>query len=238
MPYKENKRYFIRNGGIGMNVLQLGIRFVVRKSVKSMLLLLIMFVSTSFIYAGFACQNASIQIQNEGKAIGGNFRLEGNEANRKARIEVLSAKIGESANGSLDGYHQGQLPSGEWMVWTDNSFETLTYGDIVKISEVEGVSDFNITTANTVVNPVNFQRIEDKDVDQNSDQLGVSLRGNLQMKYDFDVQNGNTLETFLNDKQITGLSSLINKVNPRQEKSKKVGQICKRLFGSKSWGIA
>lgn len=239
MPYKENKRYFIRNGGIGMNVLQLGIRFVVRKSVKSMLLLLIMFVSTSFIYAGFACQNASIQIQNEGKqAIGGNFRLEGNEANRKARIEVLSAKIGESANGSLDRYHQGQLPSGEWMVWTDNFFETLTYGDIVKISEVEGVSDFNITTANTVVNPVNFQRIEDKDVDQNSDQLGVSLRGNLQMKYDFDVQNGNTLETFLNDKQITGLSSLINKVNPRQEKSKKVGQICKRLFGSKSWGIA
>lgn len=74
MPYKENKRYFIRNGGIGMNVLQLGIRFVVRKSVKSMLLLLIMFVSTSFIYAGFACQNASIQIQNEGKqAIGGTF---------------------------------------------------------------------------------------------------------------------------------------------------------------------
>lgn len=49
---------------------------------------------------------------------------------------------------------------------------------------MDGVSDFNITTANTVVNPVNFQRIEDKDVDQNSDQLGVSLRGNLQMKYD------------------------------------------------------
>ena len=175
-----------------MNVFQLGIRSVVRKPVKSMLLLLIVFVSASFIYAGFACQNASIQTQNEGKqAIGGSFRLEENEANRKARIEVLSAKIGESVNGSLDGYHQEQLPSGEWMVWTDNSFETLTYEDIVKISEVDGVSDFNITTANTVVNPVNFQRIEDKDVDQSSDQLGVSLRGNLQMKYDFDVQNGN-----------------------------------------------
>ena len=175
-----------------MNVFQLGIRSVVRKPVKSMLLLLIVFVSASFIYAGFACQNASIQTQNEGKqAIGGSFRLEENEANRKARIEVLSAKIGENVNGSLDGYHKEQLPSGEWMVWTDNSFETLTYGDIIKISEVDGVSDFNITTANTVVNPVNFQRIEDKDVDQSSDQLGVSLRGNLQMKYDFDVQNGN-----------------------------------------------
>ena len=109
-------------------------------------------------YEYFPCQNASIQTQNEGKqAIGGSFRLEGNEANRKARIEVLSAKIGETVNGSLDGYHQEQLPSGEWMVWTDNSFETLTYEDIVKISEVDGVSDFNITTANTVVNPVNFQ---------------------------------------------------------------------------------
>lgn len=123
-----------------------------------MLLLLIVFVSASFIYAGFACQNASIQTQNEGKqAIGGSFRLEENEANRKTRIEVLSAKIGENVNGSLDGYHKEQLPSGAWMVWTDNSFETLIYEDIVKISEVDG----------------------------------VSLRGNLQMKYDFDVQNGN-----------------------------------------------
>ena len=42
-----------------MNVFQLGIRSVVRKPVKSMLLLLIVFVSASFIYAGFACQNAS-----------------------------------------------------------------------------------------------------------------------------------------------------------------------------------
>ena len=48
-----------------MNVFQLGIRSVVRKPVKSMLLLLIVFVSASFIYAGFACQNASIQTQNE-----------------------------------------------------------------------------------------------------------------------------------------------------------------------------
>ena len=42
-----------------MNVFQLGIRSVVRKPVKSMLLLLIVFVSASFIYAGFACQKAS-----------------------------------------------------------------------------------------------------------------------------------------------------------------------------------
>lgn len=41
------------------------------------------------------------------------------------------------------------------------------------------------------MNPVNFERIEDKDVDQSSDQQGVSLRGNLCMELDFDVQKGN-----------------------------------------------
>lgn len=175
-----------------MNVFELGIRSVFRKPVKSILLLLIVYVSASFIYAGFACGNASIQTQNKGKqAIGGSFRLEENEANRKTRIEELSAKIGEDVNGSLDGYHQEQLPSGEWLVWTDNSFETLLQADIEKLARVEGISDYNITTANTVVNPVNFQRIEDKDMDQSSDPLGVSLRGNRSMEYDFDVQHGN-----------------------------------------------
>ena len=63
--------------------------------------------------------------------------------------------------------------------------------DILRIAEVDGVEEVNITTANTVVNPVNFERIEDKDVDQSSDQRGVSLRGTLRMELDFDVQKGN-----------------------------------------------
>lgn len=175
-----------------MNLFALSIRSVLRKPVKSILLLLIVFVAASFIYAGWACRNASVQTQNEGKqAIGASFRLEENEANRKKRIEESSEKIGSGISGSIDGYHQEQLPSGAWQTWTDNSFETLLYEDIVKISEVDGVSDYNITTANTVVNPVNFKRIEEADVDQSSDQLGVSLRGNLRMEYDFDVQKGN-----------------------------------------------
>lgn len=38
----------------------------------------------------------------------------------------------------------------------------------------------------------------------------------------YGYRNIDTLETFLNDKQITGLNSLINKVNPGQEKSKRL----------------
>jgi len=154
--------------------------------------MLIIFITSVFIFAGWACKSASIQTQNESKqAIGASFRLEENEANRHVRMEELSKQIGEGISGSAGGYHQEQTASGDWHTWADNSFETLLMEDILKIAEVDGIETYNITTANTVVNPVNFERIEDKDVDQSSDQQGVSLRGNLCMELDFDVQKGN-----------------------------------------------
>ena len=174
-----------------MNLFGLSIRSVLRKRAKTVLLLLIIFITSAFIFAGWACKSASIQTQNESKqAIGASFRLEENEANRHERMEELSKQVGD-ANGGEGGYYQEQLASRDWRTWTDNSFETLLMEDILRIAEVDGVEEVNITTANTVVNPVNFERIEDKDVDQSSDQRGVSLRGNLCMKLDFDVQKGN-----------------------------------------------
>ena len=46
-------------------------------------------------------------------------------------------------------------------------------------------------TWTTKTNPVNFKRIEDKDVDQNADVGGVSLIGNKDMKLDRNVLSGN-----------------------------------------------
>lgn len=175
-----------------MNVFGLSIRSVLRKRAKTILFLLIIFITSLFIFAGWACKSASIQTQNESKqAIGASFRLEINEANRSQRVAELSKQIGRGTNGSAEGYHQKQLESGDWMTWTDNSFDTLLMDDIKKIAEADGIESYNVTTANTVVNPVNFERIEDKDVDQSYDQKGVSLRGNLSMEMDFDVQKGN-----------------------------------------------
>jgi len=175
-----------------MSVFGLSVRSVLRKQAKTILLLLIIFITSLFIFAGWACKSASIQTQNESRqAIGASFRLEENEANRHERMEELSEQIGAGKNGGAGGYYQEQLASGDWMVWTDNTFETLLMEDILKIAEVDGVEEYNITTANTIVNPVNFERIEDKDVDQSSDQRGVSLRGTLSMELDFDVQKGN-----------------------------------------------
>lgn len=175
-----------------MNVFELSIRSVLRKRAKTILLLLIIVTTSVFLFAGWACKSASIQTQNESKqAIGASFRLEENEANRHERADELSKQIGVGISGSAGGYHQEQLASGEWMTWTDNSFETLSMEDILKIAEVDGIKEYNVTTANTVVNPVNFERIEDKDADQSMDEQGVSLRGNRCMELDFDIQKGN-----------------------------------------------
>lgn len=175
-----------------MNIFGLSIRSVLRRRAKTILLMLIIFITSVFIFAGWACKSASIQTQNESKqAVGASFRLEENEANRHVRMDKLVKQIGEGVGGSAGGYHTEQTASGEWWTWTDNSFETLLMEDILKITEVDGIVAYNITTANTVVNPVNFERIENKDVDQSSDQQGVSLRGNLCMELDFDVRKGN-----------------------------------------------
>ncbi len=169
----------------------LSIRCLVRKKAKTILLLSIVFVTSCLIYAGWACKSANVQTQTEGKqALGASFRMEENEADRHDRTAEAIEKLG-GQNGSVDGSHIEQLESGDWMISHDNSFETLQMEDIETLARQEGIAEYNITTANIVVNPVNFVRIEDPDVDQHSDLLGVSLRGNMDMRLDFDVWNGN-----------------------------------------------
>lgn len=175
-----------------MNIFSLSIRCLARKKTKTFLLLAIVYAVSCFIYAGWACKSANVRIQTEGKqAIGASFRMEANEEDRHDRSAEAIKKIGNNKNGSADGTHVEQLASGDWMMWHDNFFESLQIEDIETLARQEGIACHNITTANIVVNPVNFLRIEDPDTDQHKDVLGVSLRGNLEMRLDFDVQNGN-----------------------------------------------
>ena len=174
-----------------MNIFSLSIRCLARKKIRTILLFSIVFLAAGFIYAGWACRSASVQTQTEGKrAIGASFRLEENEANRHVRSSEALKKIGDNTNGSADGTHVEQLESGDWYIWHDHSFETLQMDDILRLASQEGIAEYNITTVNMVVNAVNFMRIEDPDVEQ-SDGNWVSLRGNLEMRLDMDVQSGN-----------------------------------------------
>ena len=116
-----------------------------------------------------------------------------NDEYRAKRIEELSKEIGDK-DGKLDGYYQKKIVvngSVNWNTGTTNIFETLNLKDIEKISKTRGISDYNITTAVTAVNPVGFSRIEDKDSDQSSDVGGVSLIGNRDMQMDTNVLSGN-----------------------------------------------
>ena len=178
-----------------MNCFQMAWRSVIRKPVKSILLLFVVCMISTFMLSGMASKNASIATQDKTRqAIGAGLLLEGNESNRHKRIDSISEKIGEGKEGSLDGVHQKKLESSggiSWQVWTDNSFETLKIDDIEKIASVSGIADYNITTVITAANPVNFTRIEDSDVDQSSDMLGVSLLGNRDMSMNVDVLSGN-----------------------------------------------
>lgn len=213
-----------------MNTLQLSFRCLYRKKVRSVLLFMIVFVAAVFIYAGWACQSASIQTQNSSRqSVGASFRLEANASYRHKQIaslaKELDKKVGKNMPGNLGGYFRKQLAGGEWMTWTDNSFETLKISDIEKIAETEGLRAYNITTANTVVNPVNFTRIEDKDRDQTSDQKGVSLRGSRDMAYDFDVQKGNIVVeegrmVSVGDKNVCVISRELAELNKLQVGSK------------------
>ena len=142
-----------------MGILGLSIRCLVRKRAKTILLFSIVFVTSCLIYAGWACKSANVQTQTEGKqALGASFRMEENEANRRDRTAAAIEKLG-GQNGSVDGSHIEQLESGDWMIWHDNSFETLQMEDIETLAGQEGIAEYNITTANIVVNPVNFMRM-------------------------------------------------------------------------------
>ncbi|MDD3417420.1 MAG: ABC transporter permease [Lachnospiraceae bacterium] len=177
-----------------MNCLQMAWRSCVRKPVKSILLLLVVCMISVFLISGMTSQNASVATQDKTRqAIGAGFLLEENEVNRHTRIDIASKKIGEK-EGTAEGVTQKkEVINGtdSWGVTTDNSFETLKMEDIEKIAALSGIADYNVTTAQFAVNPVNFNRIEDVDTDQNSDTQGVTLLGSRNMSMDSNVLTGN-----------------------------------------------
>lgn len=178
-----------------MNSVQRAWRCVVRKPIKSLLLLFVIAAINLFILCGVACRNASVQTQdNTRQAVGAGLRLDANEKNRTKRMIECSNKIGADVEGSYGGVHQKKIETvygTQWSGWTDHSFDTLQLYDIEQLASVPGISDYNISTYITPVYPKNFNRIEDPDADQYNDIGGVCLIGNRKMELDFNVLSGN-----------------------------------------------
>lgn len=181
-----------------MNILQRAARSCFRKPVKSILLLLVVFLISLLFLSGMSSRLATIATKDSTRqAIGSGFLLEYNPEYRSQRIEEASQEIDrlyEDGQGEYNGYHQQKTTVNGyevWQSWTNSSFESLKVEDIETIASVDGVSDYNITTAPTAVKQSNFERIEDADVDQANDFQGVTLIGNLDMAMDEHVLSGN-----------------------------------------------
>ena len=178
-----------------MNSFQMAWRSVIRKPIKSILLFWVVFIISLFFLSGMASRNASIATQNKTKqAVGAGFLMEANEENKRDRADEILVKKTDGEEGNFDGVTVKKIKTEygtSWQVSYDNSFQTLLIGDVEKIAAVSGISEYNITTAVTAVNPVDFSRIEDDDVDQSSDLLCVSLIGNKDMALDANVLSGN-----------------------------------------------
>lgn len=172
-----------------MNVFRLGIRSVFRKPMKSILLLLVVIVISSFLTAGLVSRTANIQTQETSRqAVGATFRLEVNEKDRERRLNEAVEKLGEN-EGEYGGVQIKKIGDA-WSTSTDNSFETVLLNDVEKIARVDGIEEYNLITSSEIVNPVNFKRIEEADVDQGWDAGAVTLRGNRIMELDMDVASG------------------------------------------------
>lgn len=176
-----------------MTCFQMGWRSFMRKPAKSILLSFVVCTISVFLLASMSSKHANIATQDSTRqAIGAGLLLEGNEANRHTRLEEVAKKLGEN-EGTLDGVHQTKLENAggtAWQITTDNSFESIKIEDIEKIASISGISEYNITTSTFAVNPINFSRIEDPNVDQSTDVQGVSLIGNRDMNLDFNVLSG------------------------------------------------
>jgi len=178
-----------------MNSIQRAWHSVIRKPIKSLLLLLVIVTISLFILCGMSSRNASVQTQDTTRqAVGAGLRLDVNETNRSKRLNECTTMIGSDVEGSYGGIHQKKIESAygtQWLVTADNSFESLQIADIEKIAAVSGIADYNISTRITPVNPVNFNRIEDPDNDQHNDLGGITLIGNRKMALDSNVLSGN-----------------------------------------------
>lgn len=177
-----------------MNLMQRCFHSLARKPLRTGLLFLAVLAVSLFLLWGFASRGASVQMQDATRqTVGAGFRLEMNDASRQRTLEEICREIGENQAGSLKGVHKRKLETQwgtAWYVGTDNEFECISQEDIMKLAGVEGIGDYNIVTAFTPVNPVDFQRVEDPNVDQYSDVGGVCLIGCRKMALDVRVESG------------------------------------------------
>lgn len=181
-----------------MNVWKRAGRSVWRKPIKSLLLLLAVGAISLLFLSGMAGRTANIAAKDSTRqAVGAGFLMEMNAQSRSNRFLEMNKKIDEIYGKDQDGSYGGVTRytitvNGveNHASHTDRSFESMNLRDMEKVAAAEGIADYNVTTFPIPVKPVDFQRIEDPEVDQTNDFKGVALVGNRKMDLHANVLNG------------------------------------------------
>lgn len=127
-----------------MSLFKRGLNSVIRKPIKSMLLVAILyFISVLLLMAVGISQQQTVVQQEIKNQVGGSFRLElnGEEAFKRAEPFTEFVEIFEGS---------GMGIGGRW-------FHTLDREDIENISNVEGIAGFNILSQALPFSPINFE---------------------------------------------------------------------------------
>ena len=153
-----------------MNIFKKGFLAIARKPIRSMISLLMIFCMAVLTTIGISASHTSYHAQLEARnQVGAYFELTIDVENFGERLEELT----------LQGYDLLVIPEGTnmgFLVPPSNEFYSLNLDDITVLSEIEGLSDFNVEALWFEMRVVDFNRIEGA-FPRATDIPTVSLRG-------------------------------------------------------------
>ncbi len=151
-----------------MNSLQRAWRSVMRKPIKSILLLPVMVTVCLFLLCGMACRNANVQTQDTTRqAIGAGLRPDANEKNRSKRLTDSSEKI--AAVTGISDYNISTCitaanPVGFDRIEDPDMDQTNDMSGVVLIGNRKMELDFNVLSGNVTLKEGRMVTEKDQDV--------------------------------------------------------------------------
>lgn len=169
-----------------MSVWKRGFLAVVRKPIRSLLLVLLIYCMTALVVIGISASHTSIQAQLEAKNnVGAYFQLSLSMEDYYNRIEQLEA----------EGYNLTVIPKPpasqiELQAPPNFQFISLFLNDIEKLAQVEGIEDYNVESLmNLYMKAIDFERVEGS-FSNREDVPEVTIRGVREMSFLPSVQDG------------------------------------------------
>lgn len=169
-----------------MNIWKRGFLFLIRKPVRSCLLIALVYCSMALVVIGISASYTSGKAQRDAKnQVGASFQISLNMEDYYQRIEDMETQ----------GYNLTIMPEPpasqiEMQVPPNFDFVTLYLDDIEKLAKVDGIKDYNIEAMmNSTMRAVDFKRIEGTFTNE-ADVPEITVRGVRDLSLLSIVQDG------------------------------------------------